>query len=110
MSEQERRGLERRFDAAMWNLYHRAQREAGYTATRFSRMLSEHGGVETAHLLLRPIPGPDYATGLTELVLRGRPDLTVETLVQEPEFASLFSADELTTARKRLDELQRRPK
>ena len=108
--KQKRTELDRRFDAEMWNLYHRARRECDYTASRFASMLSEHGGTETAHLLLQPTPGPEYATGLTELVLRGRPDLTVEKLVQNQEFESLFSSGELKTARERLQKLERRPK
>jgi hypothetical protein len=44
-------GQERRFDAAMRNIYAEAAR-LGYRPTRFLEMVSEHGGVETAHRLL----------------------------------------------------------
>ena len=43
--------LERRFDAAMLDIYHGAAR-LGYRPTRFLEMVQVHGGVETAHRLL----------------------------------------------------------
>jgi len=43
--------LERRFDAAMRNIYDEASR-LGYRPTRFLEMVGEYGGVETAHRLL----------------------------------------------------------
>jgi hypothetical protein len=44
--------LERLFDSAMMKIYHRAWDEAKYKAARFHKMLCEHGGIETAQLLL----------------------------------------------------------
>ena len=43
--------LERRFDAAMGGIYEDAK-AAGYNASYFLRMLSEHGGVEAARCLV----------------------------------------------------------
>lgn len=36
--------LEKEFDMAMMNIYHRAKSEASYNATRFLQMLQEHRG------------------------------------------------------------------
>ena len=62
-------------------------------------MLTEHGGVETARRLL-----PQMSDGFTELWQRNRLDLTVEALVLQPRWASLFSGNEREMARGRLKE------
>jgi hypothetical protein len=90
--------LERRFNAAMLDIYHGAAR-LGYRPTRFLEMVQVHGGVETAHRLLATDKVQD---GLGELFLLGRLDLTVEHHVLLPEFAPLFSPEERRTARVRL--------
>lgn len=90
--------LERRFDAAMLDIYHGAAR-LGYRPTRFLEMVQVHGGVETAHRLLATEKVQD---GLGELFLLNRLDLTVEHHVLLPEFAPLFSLEERHTARVRL--------
>ena len=77
-------------------VYVRAK-QAGYVATRFYQMLIEHGGVETARRLL-----PQMSDGFTELWQRNRLDLTVEALVLQPRWASLFSENERRMARDRL--------
>jgi len=43
-----------------------------------------------------------WATVFAELLLAGRPDLTMEALVLRPEFSPLFTPKELTTAAERL--------
>jgi hypothetical protein len=88
----------RRFERDMESIYIDAK-AIGYNATRFLAMLRERGGIETAHRLLR---GTDISYGFTELWLLGRQDLTVEALVIRPEYATLFSSEELATARARL--------
>lgn len=92
-------GPERRFDAAMLDIYHEAS-HLGYRPTRFLEMVREHGGVEAAHRLLA---NPEAQLGLTELWLLGRPDISMEHLVVSEEFATLFSDEERRTARERLD-------
>ena len=56
--------LEQRFEGAMWEIYHTAKSDCNYNATRFSQMLTNHGGVETANRLL---DAPDVSDGFTEL-------------------------------------------
>ena len=95
------RNLVDAFDQAMMNIYLQAKQQANYTATRFHQMLLEHGGVETARRLL-----PRMSDGFTELWRRARLDLTVEALVVQPKWASLFSETELEMARGRLKECE----
>ena len=44
--------LEQEFHRAMINIYERAKNEANYKATYFLRMVADHGGVETANILI----------------------------------------------------------
>ena len=90
------------FDQAMMQIYVQAK-QVGYTANRFHQMLTEHGGVETARRLL-----PQMSDGFTELWRRKRLDLTVEALVLQPRWESLFSANELDVARSRLRDCVRK--
>jgi hypothetical protein len=90
------------FERAMRDVYVRAKKEAGYTASYFLTMLSEYGGLGAARRLLA---SSEASSGFTALYERGRLDLTVEALVIDPVFASLFTEDEIETARQRLDAL-----
>lgn len=74
----------------------------GYKATSFLQMVNEHGGVETARRLLRQ---PNPAEGLTRLWEMGRLDLSVEAFVLRPEYATLFTPEELAVARRHLADL-----
>ena len=97
---------EKTFDAAMMDIYRRALKEAKYNATRFLQMLHDHGGLETAQLLLH---SPTVSDGYTALFLRNRLDLTVEVLVLQPDWHSLFTDEERAIAQKRLDEYGFKP-
>lgn len=68
----------------------------------FERMLNEHGGVGAAKRLMVP-NDREGQTGFQRIMGLGRPDLTVEHAMLEPNFSSLFTAQELTLARWRLD-------
>ena len=90
--------LERRFDAAMLDIYRQAAR-LGYRPTRFLEMVGELGGVETAHRLLATDKVRD---GLAQLFMLGRLDLTVESHVLLREFGPLFTDAERAAARSRI--------
>lgn len=92
---------EAKFNQAMLDIYTRAKVEIGYNATRFLQMVREKGGVETAHYLLAGNV-TDVSEGFTQLALKDRLDLAVETLVQSPDWTGLFSEAELKIARLRL--------
>ncbi|MBP7529222.1 MAG: hypothetical protein KA801_14945 [Syntrophorhabdaceae bacterium] len=93
--------IELDFDIAMMDIYHRAWYEARYRATRYLQMLQEHGGIETAKILLHSAHVSDGYTALWE---RGRLDLTVEALILQEKWHSLFSDQERGIARKRLQQ------
>ena len=109
MDGQHDSALERRFDQRMWRICERAQSECGYNAARFRTMLGQHGGFETAKLLLQGRSGPQWAAGLEAMWRCRRLDLTVEALALEAEFESLFSHDQRLTAQKRLSQLGYEP-
>jgi hypothetical protein len=90
--------LERRFDAAMIDIYHEAAR-LGYRPTRFLEMVRQDGGLATAHQLLAADKVHD---GFAELFLLGRPGLTVEHHVLRAEYSPLFTDEERRVARTRL--------
>jgi hypothetical protein len=92
--------LQRQFDQAMLTIYRRAKAEVKYNATIFFRMLNERGGLATAKYLIN---SEEPSDGYTHLYERGRLDLTVEAMViEDPLWHSLFTADELARAKKRL--------
>lgn len=101
----ERQRLAAQFHREMVLLHRRAAREAGYNATGFIRMISEHGGLETARRLIGAATTSD---GFTHLWERGRLDLTAEALVLRPEFAPLFAPQEIERARQRIDDFEYR--
>ena len=92
---------ERAFAKAMRDVYVRAKTEAGYNATYFLRMLSDHGPIDTARRL---ITSTQPSEGFTQLWQRGRIDLTVEATVLRPEFVDLFTDEERDACRRRLKE------
>jgi len=98
---------EQQFDAAMMDIYRRARSEASYNATRYHQMLVEHGGLETARILIN---ADTVSEGYTALWERDRLDLTVEALVLDhSEYHCLFTPDELARARSRLRDYEYGP-
>lgn len=93
--------VRREFAVRMTDVYRRALAEVGYNATYFRGMLAELGPLATAQKLLA---APAVSDGFAELWERGRMDLTVEAVVTEPQFAELFSTDEIAVARRRLEQ------
>jgi hypothetical protein len=99
--------IQRRFDAAMWNIYRRALDDAHYNATRFLHMLAENGGLRTARILIH---ATKVSEGYTALWERRRLDLTVEALIHDNlEFHSLFTDEELAIVKKRLVDYKYKP-
>ncbi|RWB26744.1 MAG: hypothetical protein E5W01_05315 [Mesorhizobium sp.] len=90
------------FDSAMFEIYRRAKAEAKYNATIFLQMLTDNGGLATAKTLIN---ATKPSNGYTALYERNRLDLTVEAVVIENRrWHALFTADELSKARKRLND------
>ena len=93
--------LANRFEGRMREA-HVSAKELGYNPTAFAGMVADHGWLGAARSLLRPGP---IQSGFERLWLLDRLDLTVEAVVLEDEWQTLFTAEELTEARRRLDEL-----
>lgn len=74
----------------------------GYTPHRFEQMLKEHGGVGLARKLV--ISG-ELQGGLNSLKKLGRLDLSVERIMLDPAFVSLFTKAERDAAAWRLQQL-----
>jgi hypothetical protein len=71
-----------------------------YWPRRFLRMVHRRGGLEAArHYLNAPAPQP----GLHETIKRGLPNLALEVVVLYHPWRTLFTAQELAEARRRLD-------
>ncbi|QHE89212.1 DUF3883 domain-containing protein [Hydrogenophaga sp. BPS33] len=70
-----------------------------YPATKFHRMLDRDGGFETVKRLLA---APRVSEGYSQLVMRGRPDLTVEALVTQTHWRAFFDPQLLEVAETRL--------
>ena len=96
------KSLEAKFDQAMRRIYDLALSECRYRATRFLNLVSQVGGLEAARQLLRSKTHPE---GLTALWEHGRLDLSMEALVLQDPWHSLFSAEELKLAKRRLQSL-----
>ncbi len=88
-----------RFHGAMLDIYRRAKPEADYSATRFLRMVGQQGDLATARFLLNAATVSDGYTALWE---RKRLDLTIEALILQPEWQSLFTDVERRVAVNRL--------
>ncbi|MEN4013976.1 MAG: hypothetical protein ROW48_18245 [Bellilinea sp.] len=93
--------LEDELTSALRGTYE-AARARGYIATYFIQMLEEHGGLETAKRLLA-VSEPQ--TGLYKLWELHLLNESMEAVVLQERFQSLFTQTEINEARRRLDEL-----
>jgi hypothetical protein len=97
------------FHNAMLGIYDAALKlKPTYRATSFLRMVNEHGGKETADRLLAT---GKPSQGFTELYLRGKDNLklSVEYLVLQHPWRTLFSAEQLQIASERLKQVECEP-
>jgi len=79
-----------------------AAKARNYIPTYFLQMLGELGGVETAKRLLAK---SEPQTGLYELWRLGLLKDSMEAVVLQDKFRSLFTPEEIAEARRRLEEL-----
>jgi 5-methylcytosine-specific restriction protein A len=95
---------EEAFHEEMISLYARTGAATGgaYWPHRFMQSVKKHGGLVRAKKLLSANAKSDGFERLAEV---NRADLSVEALVLEPRFSSLFTKEELAIAEKRLSGL-----
>lgn len=92
-------------DAAMLAGYKKAGEETGYWGNYFLRSIRQHGGLATARRMLRKRMRSvsEQTKGFHALIDAGRVDLTLESLVLQPQFKSLFTKEEIAEAKRRLE-------
>lgn len=93
-------GLEVEFNNEMRGILER-EGKFGLNSTRFRQMIEQHGGVQTAHRLLKPdreLPPDTFG----HLRRNGRLDLTAEFYVVMERYRTLFSDQEREIAQWRL--------
>lgn len=89
------------FDTAMRSIYEQTLK-LGYNPSRFRQMVEQYGGVNTAKRLLAT---PEVQEGLMKLWELGELEISMEAIVLQDRFASLFTDEERSVAHSRLDEL-----
>ena len=94
--------LEDELHEELLDMYKRAGTEAGYWGNYFLRAVKTHGGLATAKKMLTEQSKASPAKGLQALINAKRLDLSLEALVLQPKFESLFYKSELDEARRRL--------
>ncbi|WP_235851995.1 HNH endonuclease [Niallia nealsonii] len=100
MAETETKALKRELHNDMFNIYNKAK-SIGYNATKFRQMLAGKEGYLVAKSFIYSKSPTDGFTSLWELK---RLDLTVEALVLNPKYVSLFTEEERCIVRDRLAE------
>ncbi|MEO7963841.1 MAG: hypothetical protein ABIT38_08025 [Gemmatimonadaceae bacterium] len=95
----ENTALHRLFHRRMMDIYKSAKADADYNSTAFLGLVNGKGGVEAARMLLR---ASDVSEGFTALVERNRLDLTVEAVILEDEWHTLFDESDRAIATQRL--------
>lgn len=95
--------LEDELTLALISTYQRAGEEVGYWGIRFLQAVRRNGGLATARRMLKPRTLGQRA-GLDALLQANRPDLTLEAIVLQSKFQSLFTINEMKIAAERLGE------
>jgi len=95
--------LEEQLHKEMIAAYSHAGKEVGYWGNYYLRSVKKNGGLATARRMLQPGHKGTIQKGLQALIDAGRPDLSLEALVLQPKFASLFTQNELVEAQSRLE-------
>lgn len=90
-----------KFEAEIATVIRRTLTETKYRPTYFMQMVTDQGAYNASLQLIR---SKSTSAGFTSLWELQRLDLTVEAVALRPEFADLFTADDLAAAKKRLKE------
>jgi 5-methylcytosine-specific restriction protein A len=95
--------LEAAFHQKALEIYETAKRECRYNATRFLQKIRKDGGLRAAKAwLLKRSGGNKPAQGFLKLLDYGRIDISLEAVVLQEPWNTLFTPEELTVAQKRL--------
>jgi 5-methylcytosine-specific restriction protein A len=97
--------LEEQFNQAMLDVYTRSGKLVGYWGHYYLRAVRRNGGLATAKRMLKPGQRGKPQKGLLALIDAGRPDLSFEAIVLDPVYQSLFTAEEINEASRRIPSL-----
>ncbi len=97
---QDRAALARQFTDEMYEGYRYLARTINYRAKLFLEMVTMHGGVGAAQLLLQ---GRDASDGFTRLWEEHQLDRSVEASILRSKYLVLFTDQERDVARRRLE-------
>jgi hypothetical protein len=87
------------FEKALRSAVQTAITQLRYHPHEFIKMLDNLGGVQTAKRLLEK---KSVSEGFVKLWMKGRKDLTTESIVLNPRWTTLLTAQELSIAKRRL--------
>ncbi len=91
--------LEKRLSEALSDSVKTAKKELNYNPSLFMRMFHEHGGLQTAKIL---ITSKGISDGFAKLYMHNRLDLSVEAIILRDEWITLFTDEEIKMAEKKL--------
>ena len=94
--------IEKQFEQEVFEGCRQLSRKHGYTPTYFLQMVQERGAVRATKDLLAT---KDPSEGLNTLWHLGKLELSVEAMVLDSRYGSLFTEEERRIARKRLADL-----
>lgn len=100
--------LAQKFDEEIRDKMFRAKKECKYNPTRFNQMVASYGSVETAkRLIISAQSTGNISDGFVKLLREGRLDLTMEHSVCKPEYAPLFTTDQIEYCKTLLEKCAR---
>lgn len=92
--------LAEQFAARLWNSIEKT-RELGYNPQRFANLLETTDAVHLAH---QYVATSELHDGFVQVIGLGHPELTMESIMLEPQFSALFSAPVRAAAQWRLSQ------
>ena len=87
------------FEAAIHHVISQTLKDTSYRPSYFIQMVADRGAYDASLSLIRASKPSDGFTKLWELK---RLDLTVEAVAVRPEFANLFTSDDIKVSNRRL--------
>jgi 5-methylcytosine-specific restriction protein A len=101
--EEMQEDLETAFHQKALEIYETTKKECGYNAVRFLQKIHKDGGLGAAKAWLRERPKGDKLTkGFLKLLDYGRIDISLEAVVLQEPWNTLFTPAELSIAQRRL--------
>lgn len=112
-SPKEEENLKKEFEKAIYGIYEEAKIKYDYNGIRFLQMIREYDGLNAAQKIIR-YSDVEFNEFYTKLFIKGNGSqdvfkLTVEALVLDPKWKTLFTDDERKIALVRMNKLNYKP-